>query len=181
MHAVIWLASAPTRTMCCNSPTWPTRVVKTGPQNRLGCGGCASVRQRRFSICLTLTAAAHRLTVQDVRRAAPQQPGGPPDIIRSGQREFNVTAATDLQRAGEFRQMTIKTVNGQPSACWTWPAFARRWDERTSVPPERSRCRSLGVIRPGHGQPAGAVGRRARERLDKVRADLPPGITVDVG
>ena len=59
--------------------------------------------------------AAYRLTVQDVedaiRRSNLEVPAG---RIESAQREFNVTAATDLRRPAEFRQIVIRNTNGMP-------------------------------------------------------------------
>ena len=58
--------------------------------------------------------AAYKLTVQDLedalRRANLEVPAG---RIESQQREFNVTAATDLQQPREFAQVVIRSVNGQ--------------------------------------------------------------------
>lgn len=58
--------------------------------------------------------AAYKLTVQDLedalRRSNLEVPAG---RIESSQREFNVTAATDLQRPAEFAQVVIRSVNGQ--------------------------------------------------------------------
>ena len=123
--------------------------------------------------------AAYRITVQDVedalRRSNLEVPAG---RIESRQREFNVTAATDLQRPAEFRQVVIRTVNGLPvriadvARVQTGAA-----DERSSV---RLNGRDVGGGRrdpPGDRQSARTVGRRApladqdRERPAGRRAD----------
>ncbi len=74
--------------------------------------------ERKFSMRIWVDPdklAAYKLTVQDLedalRRSNLEVPAG---RIESTQREFNVTAATDLQRPTEFAQVVIRTVNGQP-------------------------------------------------------------------
>ena len=57
--------------------------------------------------------AAYRLTVQDVEDALRKQnlevPAG---RIESQQREFSVTARTDLNTVAQFAEIALKTVNG---------------------------------------------------------------------
>ena len=181
---VIWLALSSDTHDALQLSDLANRVVKPVLQTASGAADVRVYGERRFSMRIWLDPdrlAAYRLTVQDVedalRRNNLEVPAG---RIESGQREFNVTAATDLQRAGEFRQMTIKTVNGQPIRLLDVARVREgAQDERTSVRLNGRDAISLGVIRQATANPL-VLSAAVRERLDKVRADLPPGITVDV-
>ena len=181
---VIWLALSSDTHDALQLSDLANRVVKPVLQPASGAADVRVYGERRFSMRIWLDPdrlAAYRLTVQDVedalRRNNLEVPAG---RIESGQREFNVTAATDLQRAGEFRQMTIKTVNGQPIRLLDVARVREgAQDERTSVRLNGRDAISLGVIRQATANPL-VLSAAVRERLDKVRADLPPGITVDV-
>lgn len=181
---VIWLALSSDTHDALQLSDLANRVVKPVLQTASGAADVRVYGERRFSMRIWLDPdrlAAYRLTVQDVedalRRNNLEVPAG---RIESGQREFNVTAATDLQRAGEFRQMTIKTVNGQPIRLLDVARVREgAQDERTSVRLNGRDAVSLGVIRQATANPL-VLSAAVRERLDKVRADLPPGITVDV-
>ncbi|MEO8859108.1 MAG: efflux RND transporter permease subunit [Burkholderiaceae bacterium] len=155
-------------------------VLQTAP-------GAADVQvygERKFSMRVWLDPdklAAYRLTVQDVedalRRSNLEVPAG---RIESSQREFNVTAATDLQRPAEFRQVVIRTVNGLPvriadvARVESGPA-----DERSSVRLNGRDAVALGVIRQATANPLD-LSAGVRELLVKVRRDLPPGVSIDV-
>ena len=125
--------------------------------------------------------AAFRLTVQDVedalRRSNLEVPAG---RIESRQREFNVTAATDLQRPAEFRQVVIRTVNGFPiriadvARVQTGAA-----EERSSVRLNGRDSVALGVVRQATANPL-ELSAGVYALLDKVRADLPAGVRVEV-
>lgn len=181
---VIWLALSSDTHDALQLSDLANRVVKPVLQTASGAADVRVYGERRFSMRIWLDPdrlAAYRLTVQDVedalRRNNLEVPAG---RIESGQREFNVTAATDLQRAGEFRQMTIKTVNGQPIRLLDVARVREgAQDERTSVRLNGRDAISLGVIRQATANPL-VLSAAVRERLNKVRADLPPGITVDV-
>jgi multidrug efflux pump len=155
-------------------------VLQTAP-------GAAEVNvygERKFAMRIWVDPdklAAYRLTVQDLedalRRANLEVPAG---RIESGQREFNVTAATDLQRPREFAQVVIRTVNGAPVRI---SDVARVQEgpvnERSSVRLNGRDSIGVGVVRQATANPldlsAGVI-----NLLDKVRADLPPGVTVEV-
>jgi multidrug efflux pump len=105
------------------------------------------------------------LTTQDVedaiRRSNLELPAG---RIESAQREFNVTSQTDLLRPAQFRQIVIRNrqrLSGAHARRGAGGGGRRRRAQRRA--PERAR-RHLGRRDPpGHGQPAGAVARRARD------------------
>jgi multidrug efflux pump len=181
---VIWLALSSDTHDALQLSDLANRLAKPVLQTAPGAADVRVYGERRYSMRVWLDPdrlAAYRLTVQDVedalRRNNLEVPAG---RIESGQREFNVTAATDLQRAGEFSQMTIKTVNGLPIRLLDVARVKEGpQDERTSVRLNGRDAISLGVIRQATANPL-VLSAGVRERLDKVRADLPPGISVDV-
>ena len=155
-------------------------VLQTAP-------GAAEVNvygERKFAMRIWVDPdklAAYRLTVQDLedalRRANLEVPAG---RIESGQREFNVTAATDLQAPREFSQVVIRTVNGAPVRISDVARVEEGpVNERSSVRLNGRDSIGVGVVRQATANPldlsAGVI-----NLLDKVRADLPPGVTVDV-
>jgi len=181
---VIWLALSSDTHDALQLTDLSNRLVKPILQTAPGAADVRIFGERRFSMRIWLDPdrlAGYRLTVQDVedalRRNNLEVPAG---RIESGQREFNVTAATDLQRAADFRQMTIKTVNGLPVRLLDVARIVEGpQDERTSVRLNGRDAISLGVIRQATANPL-VLSAGVRERMDKVRADLPPGISVDV-
>ena len=155
-------------------------VLQTAP-------GVADVRvfgERKYAMRLWLDPdrmAALGVTVQDVedalRRSNLEVPAG---RIESQQREFNVTAATDLQTPQQFRELTVRSVRGQAIRLGD-VATVRQGpqDERSSVRINGREAISLGVIRQATANPL-ELSAGVRRLLDKVRQDLPPGVTVDV-
>ncbi len=181
---VIWLALSSDTHDALQLSDFANRLAKPVLQTAPGAADVRVYGERKYSMRIWLDPdrlAAYRLTVQDVedalRRNNLEVPAG---RIESGQREFNVTAATDLQRAAEFGQMTLKTVNGLPIRLADVARVKEGpQDERTSVRLNGRDAISLGVIRQATANPL-VLSAGVRERLDKVRADLPPGISVDV-
>lgn len=160
------------------------RLVKPVLQTAPGAAEVNVYGERKFAMRIWVDPdklAAYRLTVQDLedalRRANLEVPAG---RIESGQREFNVTAATDLQRPGEFAQVVIRTVNGTPVRISDVARVEEGpVNERSSVRLNGRDSIGVGVVRQATANPldlsAGVVG-----LLDKVRADLPPGVMIDV-
>jgi multidrug efflux pump len=181
---VIWLALSSDTHDALQLSDLANRIAKPVLQTAPGAADVRVFGERRYSMRIWLDPdrlAAYRLTVQDVedalRRSNLEVPAG---RIESGQREFNVTAATDLQRAADFAQMAIKTVNGLPVRLGDVARVAEGpQDERTSVRLNGRDAISLGVIRQATANPL-VLSAGVRERLDKLRADLPAGVTVDV-
>jgi len=125
--------------------------------------------------------AAYRLTVQDVedalRRSNLEVPAG---RIESTLREFNVTAATDLQTPAQFREVAIRNINGQTIRLGDVARVLQGpQDERTSVRLNGRDSISLGVIRQATANPL-ELSAGVRQLLEKVREDLPPGVNVDI-
>ena len=115
---VIWLALSSDTHSALQLSDMANRVVKPVLQTAPGAADVRVFGERKFAMRIWLDPdrlAAYRLTVQDVedalRRSNLEVPSG---RIESRNREFNVTAATDLQRPQEFAQVVIRTVNGQP-------------------------------------------------------------------
>ena len=160
------------------------QLVKPILQTAPGAADVTVFGERKFSMRIWLDPdrlAAYRLTVQDVeealRRSNLEVPAG---RIESAQREFNVTAATDLRRPAEFRQVVIRTVNGLPvrigdvARVESGPA-----DERSAVRLNGRDSIAVGVIRQATANPL-ELSAGVMRLLDKVRNDLPPGVSIEV-
>ena len=160
------------------------QLVKPVLQTAPGAADVTIFGERKFSMRIWLDPdklAAYRLTVQDVedalRRSNLEVPAG---RIESAQREFNVTAATDLRRPAEFRQVVIRTVNGMPvrigdvARVESAPA-----EERSTVRLNGRDSIALGVIRQATANPLD-LSAGVRELLKKVQRDLPPGVSIEV-
>ena len=112
-----------------------------------------------------------------MRRSNLEVPAG---RIEGTQREFNVTAATDLQRPSEFRQVVIRTVNGLPVRIGDVARVASApVEERSSVRLNGRDSVALGVIRQATANPLD-LSAGVRQLLSKVERDLPPGVTIEV-
>ena len=155
-------------------------VLQTAP-------GAAEVNiygERKFSMRIWIDPdklAAYKLTVQDLedalRRANLEVPAG---RIESAQREFDVTAATDLQRPQEFTQVVIRSVNGQAIRIGDVARVQEApVDERSFVRLNGRDAVGLGVVRQSTANPLD-LSKGVRALLDKLRRDLPPGVQIEV-
>jgi multidrug efflux pump len=158
------------------------RVVKPRLQTVPGVADVQVGGERRFAMRIWIDPdqlAAYRLTVQDVedalRRQNLQVPAG---RIESSQREFSVTARTDLNTAEQFRAISLKTVNGYTVHL----RDVARVEEAAQN--ERSRVRlngvpaiSTGVIRNATANPL-EVAEGVRALIPQIQRDLPPSVTV---
>jgi len=155
-------------------------VLQTAP-------GAAEVNiygERKFAMRIWVDPgklAAYQLTVQDLedalRRANLEVPAG---RIESAQREFNVTAATDLARPQEFAQVVIGTVNGQAIRIGDVARVQEApVDERSFVRLNGRDAVGVGVVRQSTANPLD-LSRGVRGLLDKLRRDLPPGVQIEV-
>ncbi|MFY8116268.1 MAG: efflux RND transporter permease subunit [Roseateles sp.] len=158
------------------------RVVKPRLQTVPGVADVQIGGDRKYSMRVWLDAdrlAAYKLTVQDVEDALRRQnlevPAG---RIESQQREFNVTARTDLNTVPQFGEVALKQVNG----------FTVRLKDvariEEAAASERSRVRlngvpsvSLGVIRQATANPL-EVSAGVRAMLPRLQQDLPDAIRV---
>ena len=181
---VIWLAMSSDTLNSLQLTDIANRLVKPLLQTAPGAADVRIYGDRQYSMRIWLDPdrlAAYRLTVQDVedalRRSNLEVPSG---RIESRNREFNVTAATDLQSPREFSQVVIRTVNGQPVRIGDVARVEQGpLNERTSVRLNGRDAISLGVIRQATANPL-ELSAGVRQLLDKLRRDLPPGVTVDV-
>jgi len=158
------------------------RVVKPRLQTVPGVADVQVGGDRRFAMRVWLDAdrlASYRLTVQDVEDALRRQnlevPAG---RIESAQREFSVTARTDINKVSEFEQVALKTVGGYTVRL----RDVARIEEAAQS--ERSRVRlngvpsvSTGVIRNATANPI-EVANGVRALMPQIQRDLPPSVTV---
>ncbi len=159
-------------------------LVKPVLQTAPGAADVTIFGERKFSMRIWVDPdklAAYRLTIQDVedalRRSNLEVPAG---RIESAQREFNVTAATDLQRPQEFSQVVIRTVNGLPVRIADVARVQQGpVDERSSVRLNGKESIGVGVIRQATANPLD-LSAGVRQLMVKVQRDLPPGVTVEV-
>ncbi|EGJ11093.1 efflux RND transporter permease subunit [Rubrivivax benzoatilyticus] len=158
-----------------------TRVIKPRLQTVPGVADVQIGGDRAYSMRVWLDPdrlAAHRLTVQDVEDALrAQNLEVPAGRIESRQREFNVTARTDLNTVEQFEQVALKTVGGYTVRL----RDVARVEEGAAS--ERSRVRlngvpsvSTGVIRNATANPLD-VAAGVRALLPELQRELPPGVT----
>ncbi|KPF52497.1 multidrug transporter AcrB [beta proteobacterium AAP51] len=158
------------------------RVVKPRLQTVPGVADVQVGGDRRFAMRVWLDPdklAAYKLTVQDVEDALRRQnlevPAG---RIESAQREFSVTARTDLNTVAEFNQVALRTVGGYTVRL----RDVARVEEAAQN--ERSRVRlngvpsiSTGVIRNATANPL-EVAAGVKALMPQIQRDLPPSVTV---
>ena len=158
------------------------RVVKPRLQTIPGVADVEIGGDRRYAMRIWLDAdrlAAYRLSVQDVEDALRKQnlevPAG---RVESRQREFNVTARTDLNTVAQFRDIALRQFNGYTVKL----SDVARIEEAAAS--ERSRVRlngvpsvSLGVIKQATANPL-EVSEAVMAMMPRLQQDLPPGITV---
>ncbi len=157
------------------------RVVKPRLQTIPGVADVEIGGDRRYAMRIWLDAdrlAAYRLSVQDVEDALRKQnlevPAG---RVESRQREFNVTARTDLNTVAQFRDIALRQFNGYTVKL----SDVARIEEAAAS--ERSRVRlngipsvSLGVIKQATANPL-EVSEAVTAMMPRLQQDLPPGIT----
>lgn len=160
------------------------RVVKPRLQTVPGVADVQINGDRKFSMRIWLDPdklASYKLTVQDVEDALRRQnlevPAG---RIESQQREFSVTARTDLNTVAQFEAVSLKLVNGYTvrlrDVARVEQASA---SDRSSVRLNGVPSVSLGVIRQATANPL-EVAAGVREMLPKLQLDLPPSVKVQV-
>jgi len=181
---VIWLALSADTLNALQLSDLANRIAKPLLQTAAGVADVRIYGERKYAMRLWLDPdrlAAYRLTVQDVedalRRSNLEVPAG---RIESQQREFNVTASTDLQTVEQFQAVAIRNVNGLPVRIGDVARVEQApQDERTSVRLNGRDTVSLGVIRQATANPL-ELSASVRGLLDKLREDLPPGVLVDI-
>jgi multidrug efflux pump len=160
------------------------RIVKPRLQTVTGVADVRIFGERKYAMRVWLDTgklAAYRLTTQDVedaiRRSNLELPAG---RIESQQREFSVTAQTDLIRPAQFGDIVIKTVNGfSVKVADVARIEEAAADERTRVRLNGRSAVGVGVIRQATANPL-ELSKGVRAVIPKLQADLPPGLLIDV-
>jgi len=181
---VIWLALSSDTHDALQLSDFANRLAKPVLQTAPGAADVRVYGERKYAMRIWIDPdrlAAYRLTVQDVedalRRSNLEVPAG---RIESTLREFNVTAATDLQTPAQFRDVAIRNINGQTIRLGDVARVLQGpQDERTSVRLNGRDSISLGVIRQATANPL-ELSAGVRQLLEKVKTDLPPGVNVDI-
>ncbi len=158
------------------------RIVKPRLQTVPGVADVQIGGDRRFAMRVWIDPdqlAAYKLTVQDVEDALRKQnlevPAG---RIESRQREFSVTARTDLNTVAQFNDIVLKNVAGYTVRL----RDVARVEEGSAS--ERSRVRlngvpsiSTGIIRNATANPLD-VANGVRALMPQLQRDLPASVTV---
>jgi multidrug efflux pump len=158
------------------------RIVKPRLQTVPGVADVQINGDRQFSMRIWLDPdklASYKLTVQDVEDALRKQnlevPAG---RIESQQREFSVTAQTDLTTVPQFGEIALKTASGYTVRLREVARIEQAAaSERSSVRLNGSPAVSMGVIRQATANPL-EVSAGVYEVMPKIQQDLPPGILV---
>ena len=158
------------------------RIVKPRLQTVPGVADVQINGDRKFSMRIWVDPdrlAAYRLTVQDVEDALRKQnlevPAG---RIESQQREFGVTARTDLSTPKQFGEIALKSVNGYTVRLREVARIEQAAaSERSSVRLNGVPAVSVGVIRQATANPL-EVSAGVYEIMPKIQQDLPPGVKV---
>ena len=160
------------------------RIVKPRLQTVPGVSNVQINGDRLFSMRIWLDPdklAAYKLTVQDVEDAIRKQnlevPAG---RIESQQREFSVTARTDLNTVPQFADIALKSVNGYTIRMRDVARIEQApASERSSVRLNGVPSISAGIIRNATANPL-EISAAVRNIMPQIQAELPPGITVQV-
>ena len=160
------------------------RVVKPRLQTVTGAADVRIFGERKYAMRVWLDPdklAAYKLTTQDaedaIRRSNLEVPAG---RIESTQREFSVTSQTDLSRPSQFSDIIIKNANGFPVRIRDVGRVEEgAADERSGSRLNGKVAITAGVIRQATANPLD-LSNGVRAMLPKLRADLPPGIQIDI-
>ena len=181
---VIWLSFSADNMDVMQLSDYANRIAKPMLQTAPGASDVRVYGERKFAMRIWLDPdrlASYKLTTQDVedalRRSNVEVPAG---RIESKFREFNVTAATDLQKPAEFRQVVIKAINGMPIRISDVARVEQGpLSERTSTRLNGREAITLGVIRNATANPLD-LSAAVRQMIPKIKENLPPGIEIEV-
>ena len=160
------------------------RIVKPRLQTVSGVADVRIFGERKYAMRVWLDSdkmASYRLTTQDVedaiRRSNLELPAG---RIESQQREFTVSAQTNLVRPGQFGDIVIKSVNGFSVKVRDVARVEEgAADARTAVRLNGRPAVAVGVIRQATANPLD-LSKGVRDVLPKLRADLPADLRVEI-
>jgi multidrug efflux pump len=160
------------------------RIVKPRLQTVPGVSDVRIYGDRQFAMRIWLDPdklAAYRVTVQDVEESLRRQnlevPAG---RIESQQREFSVTARTDLNTVPQFAEVALKTVNGYTVRLRDVARVEQApASERTSVRLNGVPAISSGIIRNATANPL-EISKAVRAIVPQIQESLPPSVKVVV-
>ena len=165
-----------------------SRVIRPRLQTVAGVADVEVNGDRRYAMRVWIEPerlAAYKLTVQDVEDALRRQnlevPAG---RIESEQREFNVTARTDLNSVAQFEDIVVAQRGVAGAQVPIRLRDVARVEEGAAD--ERSRIRlngqpsvGLGVVKQATANPL-EVSKAVNAMLPLIREDLPPGLSLDL-
>lgn len=180
---VIWLAISSDTHSALELTDFANRLAKPVLQTAPGASDVLIRGERRYAMRIAIDPerlAAYRLTTQDVedalRRSNVEVPAG---RIESRQREFNVTAATDLRKPSEFAQVVIRNVNGQSVRIGDVATVAQGpLNERSTVRLNGRDAIALGVIAQATANPL-ELSAGVRKLLPRLQSELPAGVLLE--
>ena len=160
------------------------RIVKPRLQTVPGVADVQLNGDRKYAMRIWLDPdklSAYRLTVQDVEDALRKQnlevPAG---RIESRQREFSVTARTDLNTEAQFAEVALKAVNGFTVRLKDVARIEQAAaSERSIVRFNGRQAMSVGVIRNATANPLDVAG-GVRDLLPRIQQELPASVKVEV-
>ncbi len=181
---VIWLAFSSDTLDALQINDLVNRVVKPRLQTVTGVADVRIFGERKYAMLVSLDHArlsSYKLTPQDVedaiRRNNLELPAG---RIESSNREFSVSAQTDLNRAGQFGDIVIRNVNGFTVKLRD-VAQVREGaaSDRSTVRLNGQSAISAGVIRQATANPL-ELSAGVREMIPKLKADLPGDMVINI-
>ena len=181
---VVWLAFTSETMSALELTDVVNRIVKPRLQTIPGVADVPVFGERKFAMRIWLDPdklASYRLTTADIEDALRRQnlevPAG---RIESQQREFNVTARTDLNTEAQFAEVAVKVVGGFTVRLKDVARIQQgAASERQSVRLNGVPAISAGVIRNATANPLD-ISKGIREALPKVQLDLPPSMKVRI-
>ena len=181
---VIWLSFTSETMNSLQINDLVNRIVKPRLQTVTGAADVRIFGERKYAMRVWLDPdklAAYKLTTQDaedaIRRSNLEVPAG---RIESTQREFSVTSQTDLSRPSQFSDIIIKNANGFPVRIRDVGRVEEAAaDERSGSRLNGKVAITAGVIRQATANPLD-LSNGVRAMIPKLKADLPPGISIDI-
>ncbi|HYF58126.1 MAG TPA: efflux RND transporter permease subunit [Burkholderiaceae bacterium] len=181
---IIWLAFTSDSMDPLEVSDYVNRNIKPRIQTLPGAADVRIFGERAYSMRIWLDPdrlASFRLTPQDVEDALRRQnveiPSG---RIESTQREFTVVSQTDLQRAQEFEEVVVRTVNNYPVKIRDVAKVGLApKNERSIVRLNGRNAISVGVVKQATANPL-TLAQALRAELPNLQRELPPGLTVQV-
>ena len=158
------------------------RTVKTRLQSLPGVGRAFIAGERRYSMRVWLDPAelaARGLTVQDVEAAIrSRNVEVPAGRIESQRREFTVRTLGELKTPGEFAELTVSNVDGQPIKLKDIGRVELGpEDDRSALRYNGTQAVAIGIVRQSKANLI-EVADAVIAELPAIQAALPPGISI---